>query len=129
VLLLITPDVLLLGIGALLVKHYIADYLLQTRYMLQNKGKYGHPGGIYHAAIHMAASVPVLLWLGAGLWAVLGLILLEGILHYHIDWGKEQAQGKLNFGIERVEYWYLFGLDQVLHHLTYVLMLWVLLRI
>jgi len=42
--------------------------------------------------------------------------------------GKEQAQSKLRFGIERVEYWYLFGLDQVLHHLTYVLMLWVLLR-
>lgn len=123
-----TSDILLIGIGALLIKHYIADYLLQTKYMLQNKRKYGHLGGIYHAATHMVASVPVLLGLGAGLWMVLGLIALEGILHYHIDWGKEQAQSKLRVKIERVEYWYLFGLDQVLHHLTYVLILWVLLR-
>ena len=124
----IPPEAILIGIAAFLIKHFIADYMLQTKYMLRNKGIYGHPGGIFHAVVHMVTSVPVLLGLGVELSLVLALLLLEGVLHYHIDWSKEQVQSRLAIGIKRVEYWYLFGLDQVLHHLTYVMMFWIILR-
>jgi hypothetical protein len=122
-----TPETMLLGIAAFLVKHFIADYMMQTKFMLYNKGNYGHPGGIYHAGVHMLTSIPVLLALGAGGLLTLLLIIFEGIFHYHVDWGKEKAQSMLGLTIDKVEYWYLFGLDQVLHQLTYVVMLWIVL--
>jgi hypothetical protein len=41
---------LLVVLAMLQVKHVVCDHPLQSRYQLQNKGTYGHPGGILHAA-------------------------------------------------------------------------------
>ena len=46
--------VILIAMAVLMVKHTVADFYLQTAYQCLNKGHYGHPGGMMHAAIHVA---------------------------------------------------------------------------
>ena len=46
-------DGMLLGLAYLMAKHALADFFLQTKYQWANKGRYGHPGGLLHAAIHV----------------------------------------------------------------------------
>ena len=40
----------LAAVAVLMVKHALADFYLQTPYQYLNKGTYGHPGGLLHAA-------------------------------------------------------------------------------
>lgn len=120
-----TSGALLLGVALFEVKHFVADYLLQSKYVVFNKGRYGHPGGLLHVAIHMAASVPVLLALAIPLPGLIATILCEGIVHYHLDWAKDRLQARLRLTTTDRAYWALFGTDQLLHQFTYIAMLWV----
>ena len=119
-----TSGALLLGVVLFQVKHFVADYLLQSTYVVANKGRCGHPGGILHAAIHMLASVPVLLALAVPLPGLIVTILCEGVVHYHLDWAKDRLQKRLGLTVTQRAYWGLFGADQLLHQFTYVAMLW-----
>jgi hypothetical protein len=47
--------------------------------------------------------------------------LLEGIAHYHIDWTKVKFGSKDN---TKPIFWMQFGLDQLAHQVTYVIMIW-----
>ena len=61
------------------------------------------------------------------LWIVAVVVLIEGILHAHIDWAKEHVTRRWTKGIAEPRYWYLFGFDQLLHQLTYLGMIFFLL--
>lgn len=52
--------------------------------------------------------------------AILLLILAEGVVHYHIDWGKEGLAQRFGANPQMRLFWILIGADQLLHHLTYV---------
>lgn len=121
------PSLVLLALAAFQLKHLVADFLLQTPWMLANKGRYGHPGGLAHVAIHLAATLPILLWLGPGVWAIAGLLVLEAVVHYHLDWAKERLTRHFGVGPDRAGFWTLTGLDQAGHQLTYLAMLALLL--
>ncbi len=122
-------ELMLAGMAYLLAKHAIADFFLQTRYQWANKGRYGHPGGLLHVAIHAALSLPVLLILvprtGDQAGAVLGL---EALVHYHCDWLKEQFVKRLQLTPETDGFWRAMGADQLVHGLTYVGMVWALMH-
>lgn len=129
---------------ALLLKHLVADLPLQTTYMALNKGTYGHPGGLYHAAIHGAGSLTVLWFFSPYLSAHLALfiIALEVVIHYHIDFLKMKYEKQANFShlvydaqdpqkvigltITHMGYYYFFVIDQALHFATYIAMGWAL---
>jgi len=101
-------------------KHFLADFMLQRSYQFKNKGKYGHPGGILHAGIHGLGTLLVLAWF-LPFDLALAIAAVEIILHYHIDWAKVQLNSRLKLDPrEDNEYWFLFGFDQFLHHMTYV---------
>lgn len=119
-----TPAAILLILVALQTKHLIADYVLQTPYMVRNKGRYGHPGGLLHAATHTALTCVVLATAQAPLAMLLVLCGLEFVLHYHIDWAKEQVSRRVRATPDMARFWQLHGLDQYLHHLTYVGIVW-----
>jgi len=36
----------------LMVKHCLADYFLQTTWMINDKPNYGKPGGLFHSGEH-----------------------------------------------------------------------------
>ena len=53
-----TAMTLLLGFLAFQVKHLICDFVIQTRYQVDNKGFYGRIGGLVHAGWHILFSIP-----------------------------------------------------------------------
>lgn len=105
------------------LKHWLFDFLLQSRYQLVNKGTYGHPGGIIHAGGHALGSVPVLIVLSPGLAWIVGLALAEFVVHYHCDWVKERMNRQQGWTMEDREFWLALGADQAFHQLTYVAMI------
>ncbi len=119
---------LLMAMTLFAAKHFVADFALQTRWMLRGKGIYGHPGGVAHAGLHMLGSLPALAVLGLAPIAILLLVLAEGILHYLIDWGKEQLTQRLGTSPQDRKVWLLLGVDQLLHYLTYIGLIFIALR-
>jgi hypothetical protein len=104
-------------------KHYLFDFLFQTGYQLRNKRTYGHPGGLLHAGLHALGSIPALYVLHAPVWLIAALILGEFAVHYHVDWLKEQVLRATGWTSKDFGFWQALGIDQMLHHLTYVAML------
>lgn len=121
------PLTLLVALALFQLKHFVADFQLQTPWMLRNKGRYGHPGGLAHVGIHLIATLPILLWLGVTPWALLGLLAVEAVVHYHLDFAKERLTRRFGVGPDRAGFWTLTGLDQAGHQLTYIAMLALLL--
>jgi hypothetical protein len=112
---------ILLAFVVLSVKHTIGDYVLQTSYQFNNKGIYGHPGGLLHSSLQALLTLPVFLVLppSSALLAI-AIIVSEFVVHYHLDWTKEQVIKRANLSQENPSFWYLFGIDQLSHMLTYV---------
>jgi hypothetical protein len=121
---------ILAAVAVLLFKHAVADFYLQTPYQYSNKGKYGHPGGIVHAGIHTALTPLVYLVLAPGSLVLAGAIALgEFLLHYHIDWVKEQVTHRNGWTAQDRGFWYALGTDQFLHGLTYLAIVAVLVAV
>lgn len=123
-----TPIVttILWAMFAFQIKHFICDFVLQTQFQILNKGVYGHPGGFIHAGLHIVGSLPALLILGAPP-ATIGILLFaEFLIHYHVDWTKARLdRGKVE---QDLSYWIVFGVDQLVHQLTYVGMIFVVMH-
>lgn len=124
----VTAQTILLAIAVLLAKHWVADFLLQTVWQVRNKGRYGHPGGLLHSAIHIVCTLPVFVVLPPATVGYGAAILAgEYLFHYHVDWTKEQLNRSLGLKPDMSGFWYLLGLDQLVHGLTYVAIVWMLL--
>lgn len=101
----------------LVIKHWVADFVLQTPSMIEGKGTYGNPFGILHSLIHGALTA--LIFLLAGISPIVTAVsigIYDMLIHYHIDWAKMQFKSDTN----SPKFWALLGLDQMLHHLTYI---------
>ncbi|MDA7945851.1 MAG: DUF3307 domain-containing protein [Hyphomicrobiaceae bacterium] len=114
-------NAILWGFAILAVKHTIADYFLQTAYQFRHKGIYGHPGGILHSVLHIALTPSVFLVLPpASVMMAVAILAGEYVIHYHLDWTKEQLIKRYDLTQTDPWFWHLFGLDQLGHSLTYV---------
>lgn len=116
-------------IAGFAVKHFLADFVLQTTAMVYEKGYYGRRGGLIHAGWHAALSMPVLLIAAPSFLVALALGLAEGVVHYHLDYTKERLARNLGDTPKDQRFWVLLGLDQLLHHLTYAGMIALLLKV
>jgi Protein of unknown function (DUF3307) len=105
---------------AFIVKHFFCDFPLQRPYQFRNKGNYGHPGGILHAAIHGIGTLAVCALVAMPLW----LAALDTLIHYHVDWAKTQVNDRLALKPNNDNFWNLLGFDQMLHYLTYALLIY-----
>ncbi len=115
-----SAQLILIVLFILAVKHFIFDYLSQTEYQYRNKGTYGHPGGILHAGLHALGTLPVFLVIAPPLALGLAIVVGEFIVHYHLDWTKEQILRRTHWAYPTARYWWVFGADQLMHQLTYV---------
>lgn len=100
------------------IKHFIADYVLQYDYMVREKGIYGATGGVHHSLVHASWTFLILVFFCNDANLVIGLAFLDFVLHYHIDWAKQQLNRNLT--VKDNMWWAWFGLDQALHYLTYI---------
>lgn len=107
------------------IKHFLADFVLQSNRMISEKGTYGAPGGLEHAGWHAILTTAILFCLfpwdmGAHAFAIL-LGGLDGVIHYHIDWAKTNLSRGLTPADRK--FWLWLGADQGLHYLTYILII------
>ena len=116
----------LAAVAYLLTKHAVADFFLQSETIYRQKGIYGAPVGLLHAFTHILLTAPVFfLFPGGSAALAFGLLGAEFLVHYHIDWAKEQIVRHYGWRFADRQYWGALGFDQLLHGLTYVAILWV----
>lgn len=122
-------DGLLLGLLVWLqVKHFVADYLLQSQWMIRGKGHFNQPGGYVHAGVHIIGTAPALIYSGIGLSLVLALLAGEFVIHFTVDHLKAlQARAKPQ-SPSSARFWAAHGADQLAHHLTYSAILFVVMQ-
>jgi hypothetical protein len=110
------------------LKHFIADYLLQTGWMIAGKASFTKPGGYAHAGVHALGSAIVMLIARIPLPAVLGLVAAEFVVHFLLDRAKVSYGGGIDPDEDAQRFWAMHGLDQFLHQVTYIVMIYVALR-
>ncbi len=113
---------LLLLIFMLQVKHMFADFFLQTAKMLCGRAKYLHGGRAQHAGVHALGSALAFLVMAAPGSFILTICALEWLVHFHIDYGKARYSDSRQLTPQQAAFWRAAGVDQALHHLTYVAM-------
>ncbi len=123
-----TPTVVtvLTAILVLQIKHFIFDYPLQTGWQLRNKVIYGHPGGLVHAGLHVLGTSAVFFVIRPSLPVAIGILAGEFVVHYHLDWAKGQFNRMNDLTTQNAMYWWGIGMDQLLHHLTYLVIVAIL---
>lgn len=118
------PDVtdlaLLLLLAGFQVKHLLGDYVLQNAYILAHRRVWGHPGGLLHVGIHAGLTLPLLLAAGVQGWLFAAILIGEALFHYHLDWWKDATIHRHGLTPQDRAYWWLTGLDQMLHQLSYL---------
>ncbi|MBI3436780.1 MAG: DUF3307 domain-containing protein [Proteobacteria bacterium] len=110
----------LTALAILQFKHWICDFVLQTAYQYRNKGIYGHVGGFLHAGIHSLGTLSAFLLIAPSWKIGAAIIATEFVVHYHIDWTKEQITRRKHWSLTDAGYWWTLGADQLLHQLTYI---------
>lgn len=107
----------------LFLKHFIFDYLWQTKNEVDHKGKYGNPQGVQHSLKHALGTLFVTAFFTPVFFL---LAVLDGLIHYHVDWVK------MNYGEQDPKnaqrYWRHHGADQYAHTLTYILVAYLAIR-
>lgn len=117
-------DAVLIAIAYLMLKHALADFVLQTESQRREKGLYGARGGFTHAGTHILLTAPVFLLLPPVGTMALALLAAEFALHYHIDFVKEQLVRRNGWTSHDTPFWWAIGIDQLMHGLTYVGIVW-----
>ncbi len=123
------------------VKHWLADYPLQVRYML---GKFRSDWGfvlplLAHVGVHAGFTLAIALGTGASGFLAVKLALFDAVVHFVMDrikaskhylgrWqtltsstapGATEKQWRSNN-----YFWWSVGFDQSVHHLTHYLIIW-----
>ena len=119
-------------IMAFQIKHLIVDFFLQTKYQYSNKGKFMHPGGLLHSALHGISTIIVLQFFFLLEISIL-LGILDVVLHYAIDYSKTNITNKYKWChrengklvITSNLYFVSMGIDQFLHQLTYAIIIYI----
>lgn len=108
------------ALGVFQLKHFVCDFALQTLRQVQAKAHYGKRGGIEHAGLHALLSIPALLILTQTPFVIAGFVAAEFVVHYHVDFGKGRIDKAFSLNTANQAYWIIFGLDQLLHQMTYL---------
>lgn len=99
-------------------KHFIADYLLQGKYML---GKFKEKGWelplFSHAVVHMLMTFVIVLHYLPMKYAV-ALSIIDMGIHFVVDRVKVVRSAKYDSSKDK-EFWWWLGADQAAHHFTH----------
>lgn len=109
------------------IKHFIADFPLQFPYMLR-KFSAGWDFLLpltLHSAVHATFTLCICLLTRPALW---WLAILDFVVHFTMDRIKSGPRYLGRFSdVHRSAFWITFGVDQMVHHLTHLYIIWILL--
>jgi hypothetical protein len=109
------------------IKHWYADFKIQTYMQTVKKGVWLDPIGISHTMDHIWCSLVALLVFSLiipiNAQLIIPIVFVEGILHYTIDYTKVKYGCKDN---TKPLFWNQFGLDQLAHQVCYMAMAYII---
>ena len=101
------------------LKHFIADYPLQGKYMLGKFKEKGWQGPLFaHTGVHAIGTFLICLLFVNPLFA-LGLSVFDFVTHSIMDRVKASPKMLGRYEITDKKFWWSLGLDQGVHHLTH----------
>ncbi len=110
------------------IKHWYADFVIQTYMQTVKKGVWLHPVGISHSCDHVWTTLVALFAFSFIHYinpiTIVIISIVEGVIHYFIDFVKVKYGCKDN---TKPLFWNQFGMDQLAHQLTYLAMVYILL--
>lgn len=109
------------------LKHFLADYPLQGKYML-GKFKDGWDWVIpllAHSSVHFIFTLMICSIVNPSLW---WLALVDFVIHFSMDRIKAGKNFLGRFKIEDKRFWWSLGFDQMVHHLTHYFVIWMLIK-
>jgi Protein of unknown function (DUF3307) len=105
--------------AAFALKQFLADFVLQSDWMAAGKEQargWAVPLAA-HAGCHAILTLLLTLAIVPGLW---WLGLVDFLVHGGIDRAKALASRRFNLKPNGTGWWWIFGADQLLHHLTHL---------
>lgn len=102
---------------ALTLKHYAADFVLQTNWVARGKERmegWQLPLAA-HSLCHAAFTLGLALTLRPSLW---WLALADLVVHASVDRAKTLIAQRGKWEVRQIEFWWLMGFDQFLHQAT-----------
>lgn len=109
------------------LKHFIADYPLQGQYML-GKFKSGYEWIlplVAHSSVHALGTFIVSI-IFVSLPIAIGLAILDFIIHSTMDRIKASPNLLGRFKPDNRYFWWSLGFDQMVHHLTHYLIIFII---
>ena len=104
----------------LVIKHALADLVLQSRLTTGDKSNLKSPKGYIHAADHSLLTFVVCIFFTGILNAIL-IALLDFVLHFLIDYIKTRSVRRFNVQVNTSTFWIVQGIDQIAHYSCYFL--------
>ena len=111
-------------------KHLIADYYLQFRYMYENKGK--EEGWFIplfdHAGIHALGTFAIIfiyhMIIDDKGYENLIILILASLFDFITHFITDRIKATSKSTIDTNKFWYNLGLDQAVHHIVGILIIW-----
>lgn len=110
-------EAVVLAFALLFIKHWYIDFVNQDMEEVNHKGIYLHWLGVKHSLKQGLATMAIFFLLGLTTADAFFLGALDFLIHYHTDWIK------MNYGnrdITTPTFWNHLGLDQLVHYMTYL---------
>lgn len=111
------------------IKHFLADYPLQNRYML---GKFKEKGWVAplaaHASVHFVFTLLILVWL-IPFPAAISLAAYDAFTHFGIDRVKASPKLLGRYTPQQSMFWNTIGLDQMCHHLVHYSIIYIVISL
>lgn len=108
-------------------KHFVADYPLQTPYML---AKFKESGWVVplmaHCLVH--ASLTGIIVAATGIipvWLIITLMTFDFVVHFIMDRIKASPALLGCYDIKDRRFWWSLGFDQMVHHLTHYVIIYI----
>jgi hypothetical protein len=103
------------------LKHFVADYPLQTPYML---GKFKDDWGFFpplalHAGTHAIITFVIVLMFTSSFDFAFSCFLFDLVIHFFMDRIKAGKKYLNRWKPDEKYFWWALGFDQMIHHLTH----------
>jgi hypothetical protein len=112
-------------IAALLAVHWVADFVLQTHWQATNKSKRSDALAAhiatYYGALLVASCV---IFFGAPFSLILAFAVINGAAHFATDYVTSRITSRLWAQQRWHDFFVVVGLDQLIHHLTLIVTMW-----
>ena len=106
------------------IKHFLADFPLQTEYML---GKFNAKDWelplFTHAAVHALMTFGIVMYFLGNVEIAAGMMMLDLVTHFTIDRIKASPYMFGKYKPDEKIFWLALGADQFLHHITHYIII------